>query len=242
MNHPDQARLPETCASTQAGASSTTCACSVPAAPISSASPATWKPAAAPGAPSPGGYAPSRGSTATRSKKNSSITHPPHTSGARGWTTSPTPPRWTVTSSARCWSPPARPARRACADLPAGPQRLTGLRSHRRRHRGPRDRARAPDTRGHPQGREDRHHPARATHRASDRPGHRRTVRGAGPPDPGRPAAGPSRRRPDRPPGRPPRRDHQPVGPHTLRHAFITAAQFRCRGAAAGRAGSRFAR
>ncbi len=24
----------------------------------------------------------------------------------RGWITSPTPPRWTVTSSARCWSPP----------------------------------------------------------------------------------------------------------------------------------------
>jgi integrase/recombinase XerD len=32
------------------------------------------------------------------------------------------------------------------------------------------------------------------------------------------------------------------VGPHTLRHAFITAAQFRCRGAAAGRPGGRLAR
>jgi len=27
------------------------------------------------------------------------------TSAARGWTTSPTPPRWTATSSARSWSP-----------------------------------------------------------------------------------------------------------------------------------------
>ena len=31
---------------------------------------------------------------------------PPRTSGGRGWTTSPTPSRWTVTSSAPCWSPP----------------------------------------------------------------------------------------------------------------------------------------
>jgi hypothetical protein len=50
-----------TCASTQAGATSTTCACSVPAALTSSASPATWKPAPAPEPPSPGGCAPSRG-------------------------------------------------------------------------------------------------------------------------------------------------------------------------------------
>ena len=27
----------------------------------------------------------------------------PPTSGGRGWTTSPTPPAWTATSSARCW-------------------------------------------------------------------------------------------------------------------------------------------
>jgi integrase/recombinase XerD len=47
-----------------------------------------------------------------------------------------------------------------------------------------------------------------------------------GPGLPGRrwPAAGPARRRADRPPGRPPRRDHQAGRPHTLRHAFITAA------------------
>jgi integrase len=89
--------------------------------------------------------------------------------------------------------------------------------------------------------REGRHHPARATHRASDRPGHRRTVRGAGLPGAGRPAAGPSWRRPDRPPGRPPRRDHQ------ARRAAHAAARVhyrgaRCRGAATGCAGSSFAR
>ena len=32
------------------------------------------------------------------------------------------------------------------------------------------------------------------------------------------------------------------VTPHTLRHAFITAGQFGCRGPAAGRAGGRFTR
>src|SRR5262249_47922113 len=36
--------------------------------------------------------------------------------------------------------------------------------------------------------------------------------------------AGPARYRADRPPGRPPRRAHQEHRPHTLRHAFITAA------------------
>ncbi|HEX4656536.1 MAG TPA: tyrosine-type recombinase/integrase [Streptosporangiaceae bacterium] len=40
----------------------------------------------------------------------------------------------------------------------------------------------------------------------------------------GRGPARPPRRRPDRPPGRPPRGITKPVGPHTLRHAFITAA------------------
>ena len=46
------------------------------------------------------------GSTSTRSKRNSWSTHRPRTSAVRGWTTSPTPSRWTVTSSARCWSLP----------------------------------------------------------------------------------------------------------------------------------------
>jgi integrase/recombinase XerD len=31
---------------------------------------------------------------------------PARTCAVRGWTTSPTPSRWTATSSARCWSPP----------------------------------------------------------------------------------------------------------------------------------------
>ena len=81
-------------------------ACSVPAAPTSSASPATWKPAAGPGPPSPAACAPSPGSTGTPSRKNCSITRPPRTSAGPGWTTSPTRPGWTATNSARCWSPP----------------------------------------------------------------------------------------------------------------------------------------
>ena len=32
--------------------------------------------------------------------------HPPRTFAVRGWTTSPTRWRWTVTSSAPCWWPP----------------------------------------------------------------------------------------------------------------------------------------
>ena len=43
------------------------------------------------------------GFTGTRSRKNSSITHPPLTSGGPGWIMSRTPPAWTATSSARCW-------------------------------------------------------------------------------------------------------------------------------------------
>jgi hypothetical protein len=31
---------------------------------------------------------------------------PPRMSAVPAWTTSPTPPGWTATSSARCWSPP----------------------------------------------------------------------------------------------------------------------------------------
>ena len=69
----------------------------------------------------------------------------------------------------------ARPGRRACADLPAGAQRAAGLRSDRRRHRGPRRRARTSDAHHRAQGRQDRHHPARAAHRPRRRPGRRRT-------------------------------------------------------------------
>ena len=63
-------------------------------------------PGAGPAPRSPAGCAPSPGSTDTRSKRNSWITHPPRTSAVRGWTTSPAPSRWTATSLARCWSLP----------------------------------------------------------------------------------------------------------------------------------------
>ena len=57
---------------------------------------------------------------------------------------------------------------RACADLLARPEWAAGLRSHRRRHRAPGPRARAPDADHHPQGRQGGHDPACAAHR-SDR-------------------------------------------------------------------------
>ena len=53
-----------------------------------------------------GGCPPSRDSTNTRSRKSSWTTHPPRTSAVREWTTSPTPPPWTATSSALCSSRP----------------------------------------------------------------------------------------------------------------------------------------
>src|SRR5580658_4051641 len=52
-------------------------------------------------------------------------------------------------------------------------------------------------------------HPARAAHGAGDRLGHWGADGRAGVPGPGRAAAGPARRRADRPQDRPPRRDHQ---------------------------------
>ena len=101
------------------------------------------------------------------------------------------------------------PPGRACPDLPARAERPAGLRGHRRGHRAPGPRARAPDPDHHPQGRQGRHHPARAAHRPRDRPGHRRTDRRAGVPGRGRAAAGPPRRRADRPQDRPPRGNWQ---------------------------------
>jgi integrase len=68
---------------------------------------------------------------------------------------------------------------------------------------------RAPDPGHHPQGRQGGHHPARAPHRPGNRPGRRRAHRRAAVHRCGRPAAGPARRRPDRPPGHPPRPDRQ---------------------------------
>jgi hypothetical protein len=71
------------------------------------------------------------GSIATRSRKNCSIIPRPRTSAGPGWTTNPTLPAWTATNSARSWRNRTRRARRACADLAAGPQRTARLRSHR---------------------------------------------------------------------------------------------------------------
>jgi integrase len=104
---------------------------------------------------------------------------------------------------------------------------LNGLRvsgACRRRHRAPGPGARAPDPDHHPQGRQDRHHPARTAHRPGARPGHRRTHRRAGVPGRRRAAAGPARRRTDRPAHCPPRRDRQERhAPHAAARV-ITAA------------------
>ena len=86
-------------------------------------------------------------------------------------------------------------------------QRLCTI--YRRRHRAPGPGARAPDAHAHAQGRQGRHRPAGAAHRPGDRPGHQRTHRRASVPGRRRAAAGPARRRTDRPQGRAPRRDRQ---------------------------------
>src|SRR5580692_10706973 len=69
----------------------------------------------------------------------------------------------------------ARHGRRACADLAARLERAAGLRGHRRRYRAPGPGTRAPDPGHHPQGRQGRHHPARAPYRPRDRPRRRGT-------------------------------------------------------------------
>ena len=88
----------------------------------------------------------------------------------------------------------------------------------------------------HPKGRQGRHHPPRPAHRQGDRPGDRRAHRRTPLCHRGRQAAGPARRRPDRPPGHPARRDRQ------ARQPAHTAARFHHRrprrwGPAARRAG-----
>jgi hypothetical protein len=127
-------------------------------------------------------------------------------------------------SSARCWSPPVLTAGGACADLAARAERAAGLRGHRRRHRSARDRARPPYPGDHPQRRHGGHHPARPAHRTGARPGHWRPHRRADLPGLRWAPAGPARRRADRAAGGPPAGITKTVGPHTLRHAFITAA------------------
>ena len=167
-----------------------TCPCSAPAAPTSSASPATWKPAAAPAPPSPAGCAPSPGSTGTPSRKSSWTTHPPCTCAGRGWTTSPTPPALDRNElGALLVAAGLGPAaEHALISLLA----LNGLRVSEATgadieamgiERGP------PDPGDHPQRRQGRHHPARPAHRPGDRPGRRRALRRTGVPRP-RTAAG----------------------------------------------------
>ena len=65
----------------------------------------------------------------------------------------------------------ARAAVGACADLAARAERAAGIGGHRRRHRAPGPRARAPDPDRHAQGRQGGHHPAGAADRPGDRPG-----------------------------------------------------------------------
>ena len=94
-----------TFASSPPGAGPAPFPCSPSAAPTSRSSPVTWRPGAAHAPPLPGGCPPSRGSTSTRSKKNSWTAPQRPMSAGRGSTTSPMPSRWTATSSAPCWSP-----------------------------------------------------------------------------------------------------------------------------------------
>jgi len=114
-------------------------------------------------------------------------------SADRGAATSPTPSRWTAASPA-----------------PPGPGRQPGTRWSRC--------SRWTGCGYHPQGRQGGDHPAGAAERPGHRPGHRRPYRRAAIPGQGRPAAGPARRRADRPHDCPPCRDRQ------SRHAAYAAA------------------
>ena len=107
----------------------------------------------------------------------------------------------------------------------AGAERAARLRSDRHRHRSARPRTRTPHPHGVAQGRQDRDDAARPTRRPCCRPRHRRTLPKARS-SPTRMASVST--------GTPPvgSCDASPatlgiakrVGPHTLRHAFITAA------------------
>ena len=119
----------------------------------------------------------------------------------------------------------ARPAARACADLAAGLERAAGLRGHRRGYRAPGPGTRPPDADDYPQGRQGRHRsrwrrvlPGRSIWPSASAPsgpvfltadGRRLDRHGAG-----RIVRKTARRA----------RIAKAVTPHTLRHAFITAA------------------
>jgi hypothetical protein len=137
-----------------------------------------------PARPSRADCAPSQGSISTRSKRNSSGTHPPRTSVVRvDYESHAAALDRNELGALLVAAGLGRD--RACADLAARAERAAGLRGHRRRHRAPRSGTRPPDSHDYPQGRHGRHHTARAAHRPDDRPGHRRahrrtSVRGRG--------------------------------------------------------------
>jgi integrase/recombinase XerD len=84
----------------------TTCACSGPAVPASSAWPVTWKPVAAPGATITRRLCTSAGFY-RYAVEEELLEHSPAAHVRRpAWTMSHTPPGWTATSLERCWSPP----------------------------------------------------------------------------------------------------------------------------------------
>src|SRR5262249_35221892 len=98
---------------------------------------------------------------------------------------------------------------RACPGVAPRSQRAPHLLSPGCRHRSPRAGAGPPHADRSPKGKQDRHHPTRAPHRPSNRPGHRRPD---GRPDlprrPRRPAPA-GRSRPNGPANRSPCWDHQ---------------------------------
>ena len=167
---------------------------------------------------------------------------PPPTSAVRGWITSRTPSPWIATSSAPCWSPPGsvRRAEHALISLLA----LNGLRvseatgadiEHLGLERG--HRTLTITRKG---GKVVTIPLAPRTARAIDLAIGERTRR-AGVPGRGRAAAGPARRRADRPQDRPPRRDRQGRhAPHAQTRVHHRRAG--CRGPAARRARGRLAR
>jgi integrase/recombinase XerD len=113
------------------GANSGTSACSRPAAPTSNASPGRWKRVAGPARPSPAGCARSPGSTAMPWRRNSWSIPRPRMSAAPAWTMTRTRPGWTATSSARSWSPLALNGLRVSEATGADIEALGVERGHR---------------------------------------------------------------------------------------------------------------